>query len=97
MPLFMITPKVARFLVDKSRETPFLVVDLDIVSQHFQELQALFPSALIHYAVRANPEVEVEVEVLQLLAALECNFDVASVSEISQCLATGATSPIRVP
>lgn len=93
MPLFMITPKVARFLVDKSREIPFLVVDLDIVSQHFQELQALFPSALIHYAVKANPEVEV----LQLLAALECNFDVASVSEISQCLATGATSPIRVP
>ncbi len=37
------------------KETPFLVVDLEIISQKYDELTTCFPMAKVHYALKANP------------------------------------------
>ena len=66
--------------------SPFLVVDLDVVRDHYQRLRRALPQAAIHYAVKANPDPAV----LRLLVELGSNFDVASIGEIERCLALGA-------
>ncbi|UDQ96928.1 type III PLP-dependent enzyme [Lentisphaerota bacterium WC36G] len=60
------------------KETPFLVVLLNIVERRFNELKEAMPYADIYYAVKANPAVEI----LQLLDQLGSCFDVASVYEL---------------
>ncbi len=72
-------------------ETPFLVVNLDIVQKKYQELKSLFPFAGIYYAVKACPANEV----VTLLRDLGSNFDVASRYELDQLLALGI-SPDRI-
>ena len=72
-------------------ETPFLMVNLDIVRKNFEELRELFPFAKIYYAVKANPAVEV----LELLRDLGSCFDVASVYELDKLLSIGV-SPDRM-
>lgn len=57
--------------------TPRLIMDLGVVEARHHELRALFPDALIHYAVKANPAGPV----LRRLAGLGCRFDVASDGE----------------
>ena len=58
-------------------ETPFLVVNLDVIRQRWDELKQSMPYAKIYYAVKANPAKEV----LELLRDLGSCFDVASVYE----------------
>jgi ornithine decarboxylase len=82
----MPTPKLQQFLADSEHVTPFLVVDLDVVSQRYRQLTSMVPDARIHYAVKANPAPEV----LALLVELGAAFDVASPAEIDLCLAAGA-------
>ena len=36
------------------KETPFLVVDLEIIKQKYEELTGCFPMAKVHYALKAN-------------------------------------------
>ncbi len=67
-------------------ETPFLVLDLDIVAERYRALRAALPEAMVHFAVKANPAQEV----LDLLAGMGCRFDVASPGEIERCVAAGA-------
>lgn len=71
------------FVADPTRETPFVVVDLDIVRERYQRLAAALPAATIFYAVKANPAPEI----LSLLSQLGSCFDVASPGEIDECLA----------
>ena len=40
-------------------ETPFLVVNLNIVRRNYEALRSLYPFAHIYYAVKANPATEV--------------------------------------
>ncbi|MCV6590128.1 MAG: type III PLP-dependent enzyme [Marinobacterium sp.] len=68
-------------------ETPFLLLDLDIVREKYQELELSFDYAGIYYAVKANPADEV----VQLLADLGSSFDIASVYELDKVLAFGVT------
>ena len=68
-------------------ETPFLVVNLSHIKKKYEELIANFPYAKIHYAVKANPAIEV----LSLLRDLGSNFDVASVYELRKLLSIGVT------
>ena len=49
------TPKIEDFLATQRPETPFLVVDLDIVEENFLGLRNSLPVAQIFYAVKANP------------------------------------------
>lgn len=80
--------RIEAFLTATERETPFLVVDLDVVANRYRRLDAALPSTDIFYAVKANPSPEV----LELLAAEGCRFDVASPAEIDQALAAGASA-----
>ncbi len=84
-------PKISAFVKDRRPQTPFLVVDLDIVENNFQALRRAIPDAGIYYAVKANPAPPI----LAMLARLGCNFDSASVTEVEMALAAGAT-PDRI-
>jgi len=79
------TPKIERFFAESWPDTPYLVVDLDIVAQNYQRLCDELPDTEIFYAVKANPADPV----LALLRDLGSNFDAASIYEIEQCLALG--------
>ncbi len=70
---------------------PCLVVDLDVVRDNYTAFAKALPDTRVFYAVKANPEPQV----LKLLAELGSCFDTASVVEIEQSLAAGA-SPDRI-
>jgi ornithine decarboxylase len=85
------TDKIRQFLADCSLETPFLAIDLDFIAEKYRTLRHHLPDSHIYYAVKANPAPEV----LRLFVELGANFDSASIFEIEQCLAAGAT-PERI-
>lgn len=82
----IISNKLQEFLTEKQFSTPFLIVDLDIISDNYLTLRRLLPQAQIYYAMKANPAPEI----LKLLVGLGSSFDTASVFEIEQCIAAGA-------
>ncbi|MCW2529464.1 MAG: Orn/DAP/Arg decarboxylase 2 [Pseudonocardiales bacterium] len=67
-------------------DTPFLMIDLDVVRARYRELRSALPRADVFYAVKANPATEI----LSTLIAAGSNFDVASPGEIELCLRLGA-------
>lgn len=75
--------KLRDFSSDK--ETPFIVLDLEKVSERYDELVSVLPEAKIYYAVKANPHSEV----LSALYKKGSHFDVASIYEIDQILGLG--------
>ena len=81
--------RVKAFSDDK--ETPFLIVLLDMVQQKFEEFRASFPYAKIYYAVKANPGKDL----LTMLRDLGACFDIASIYELNHVLDLGV-SPDRV-
>lgn len=81
--------EIKTFAADK--ETPCLIVDLDKIEEQFDSLQKGMPFAKIYYAVKANPLDDV----VKLLVEKGSCFDIASVYELNQVLALGAT-PDRV-
>ena len=78
--------KLARFIAAHRLQTPFLVVDLDIIANNYRDLTRALPQAAVYYAVKANPSPEV----VRLLAGLGSSFDVASPAEIELVLGSGA-------
>ena len=72
-------------------ETPFLMINLNIIKKKYNELTGFFPFAKIYYAVKSNPAKEV----LALLRDLGSNFDVASRYELDDLLELGV-SPDRI-
>jgi ornithine decarboxylase len=81
----VVSPNIEAFLQSRP-ETPFVVLDLDVVAELYAAIAAAIPAAEIFYAVKANPEPAV----IRLLLGLGCRFDVASTGEIDLCLAQGA-------
>lgn len=81
--------KIKNFAKDK--DTPFIIIDLDVVARKYDELKRALPSTDIYYAVKANPEIEV----LKLLAARGSCFDAATVYEIDRLLDIGV-DPVRI-
>jgi ornithine decarboxylase len=81
-----ITPKLRTFLSESRHETPYLLIDLDVIENNFKILCEELPSTQIFYAVKANPAPEI----LERLTRLEANFDAASLPEIEYCLLAGA-------
>lgn len=73
------------------KETPFLVVDLEIIRQKYLELISCFPMAKVHYALKANPGEPV----IELLRDLGSNFDIASIYELNKVLDAGV-DPERI-
>lgn len=87
----LVTNKIQGFLTENKFDTPFLVVDLDTISNNYIALRRLLPQVQIYYAMKANPAPEI----LKLLVEFGSSFDTASVQEIEQCIAAGAM-PERV-
>ena len=73
------------------KETPCLILDLDLIRARYREITENLPFAKVYYPVRANPLDEVIV----LLRDLGSNFDVASRYELDQLLRLGV-SPDRI-
>jgi ornithine decarboxylase len=69
-------------------DTPFLELDLSLVSRRFRAFTEALPDVAVHYAVKANPEPAL----LHKLAQLGASFDVASPVEVQLALQAGATS-----
>ncbi len=78
--------RIRAFLDDRRPPTPCLVIDLDTVRESHTRLREALPEARMYYAVKANPAPEI----IRLLAAAGCGFDVAGREEIELCLAQGA-------
>jgi ornithine decarboxylase len=82
------TARIRDFLRNRTDDGPCLVVDLEVVRDNYQAFAKALPDTRVFYAVKANPAPEV----LSLLASLGSCFDAASVPEIEQALAAGATA-----
>lgn len=74
------------YCIKASASVPTLVIDLSIVEENFKIFKESLHDYKIHYAVKANPSVEI----LKTLVNLGSYFDVASSNEIEQCLKAGA-------
>ncbi|MCL1875944.1 MAG: type III PLP-dependent enzyme [Synergistaceae bacterium] len=81
--------KFKKFGMDK--QTPFIMIDLDIVARKYDDLRNALPQSDVYYAVKANPEAEV----IKLLAEKGSYFDVATIYEIDLVLGLGI-DPSRV-
>jgi ornithine decarboxylase len=73
------------FAENQTLQTPYLVVDLNVVRDRYLRLRKALERPQIYYAVKANPEPLV----LRTLADLGSRFDVASIGEIDRCLDLG--------
>ncbi len=82
------TDRIKEFLARNRADGPRLVVDLDVVRENYLGFASALPDTRVFYAVKANPAPEI----LDLLAGLGSCFDTASLNEIEQALAAGATS-----
>jgi ornithine decarboxylase len=89
------TNRIQDFLRDRRRkgldDGPCMVLDLEVVRENYGAFAKALPDTRVFYAVKANPAPEV----LSLLAGLGSCFDVASVVELEQALATGC-GPDRI-
>lgn len=75
----------------KDLETPFVVINLDVIKKNYMALKENFPYADIYYAIKANPHDEV----VAMLAELGSCFDIASRYELDKVLRLGV-SPDRL-
>jgi ornithine decarboxylase len=84
--------RILNFLRDRRRDRlddgPCMVLDLEVVRDNYRLFAKALPDTRVFYAVKANPAPEV----LALLAGLGSCFDVASVVELEQVLATGCAA-----
>ena len=74
-----------------TQETPFVVIDRQIIADAYDQLGTCFPFAKIYYAVKANPAVEI----IELLRDKGSSFDIASIYELDKVMATGV-GPERI-
>jgi ornithine decarboxylase len=63
-------------------DAPVFVVDIGSVKRLYDQWQALLPGVKAHFAMKSNSDPVI----VQVLAALGCNFDVASHNEIALAL-----------
>lgn len=86
MKSFRLTEEEMAYLADRY-PTPFMVVSLDRVEQNYRYLCESLPRVKIFYAIKANSEPAI----LQRMAALGSNFDVASIGEIRLLASLGVS------
>ena len=87
LPKFPSREKIEKFIAANKLQTPYLVVDLDVVESNYTALHRTFPVAEVFYAVKANPAPDV----VKRLVSLGSSFDVASPAEIKLVMSAGAT------
>ena len=72
-------------------ETPFVVIDRQIIADAYDQLGNCFPFAKIYYAVKANPATEI----IELLRDKGSSFDIASIYELDKVMSAGV-GPERI-
>ncbi len=82
------TDRILDFLRNRREDGPCMVLDLNVVRDNYSRFAKALPDTRVYYAVKANPDARV----LDLLARLGSCFDTASVTEIEQVLAAGASA-----
>lgn len=88
LPKFPSREKIEKFIAANKLQTPYLVVDLDVVESNYTALHRTFPIAEVFYAVKANPAPDV----VKRLVSLGSSFDVASPAEIKLVMGAGAAA-----
>jgi ornithine decarboxylase len=86
LPKFPSREKIEKFITEHKLQTPYLIVDLNVVENNYRALRRTLPVAEVFYAVKANPAPEV----VQRLVSIGSSFDVASPAEIDLVLNSGA-------
>lgn len=66
-------------------ETPFVVIDRQIIADAYDQLGNCFPFAKVYYAVKANPAIEI----IELLRDKGSSFDIASIYELDKVMSAG--------
>lgn len=72
-------------------ETPFVVIDRQIIADAYDQLGNCFPFAKVYYAVKANPAIEI----IELLRDKGSSFDIASIYELDKVMSAGV-GPERI-
>lgn len=75
--------KIKEFSANK--KTPFLIINLEKVSQSYDKLKEAFSFAKIYFAVKANPNAKI----IELIKQKGSFFDTATIYEIKQLLSLG--------
>lgn len=70
------------------QETPFVLIDTQMISKAYDDLRAGFEFAKVYYAVKANPAVEI----IDLLKDKGSNFDIASIYELDKVMTQGVSA-----
>ncbi|WAJ36631.1 type III PLP-dependent enzyme [Pseudomonas sp. GOM7] len=72
-------------------DTPFVVIDRQIIADAYDQLGTCFPFAKTYYAVKANPAIEI----IELLRDKGSSFDIASIYELDKVMGAGV-GPERI-
>lgn len=84
-----ITNEIKKF--SKDRQTPFLIMDLDILKENYNRIKNIYEGIQVFYAVKANSNVRI----IETLRDMGSSFDVASRGEIEKLLSLNI-SPKRM-
>jgi ornithine decarboxylase len=71
--------------IAQTKETPFLIIDGEVIKRKFEEFQKAIGNAKIFYALKANPHARI----VKLLQQLGTGFEVSSERELSLLLRCG--------
>jgi ornithine decarboxylase len=71
--------------IAQAKQTPFLVMDGDVIQRKFREFQEAISPARVFYALKANPHRRI----VKLLLELGANFEISSQEELSFLLSQG--------
>lgn len=81
----LLTENIRNFA--RRTETPFLIMDLDIVEENYRKLKKAIPNCRVFYAIKANSHARV----IERLRDIGSSFDVASAGEIKKLLNLGVS------
>ena len=71
--------------ITQTRQTPFLVMDRDVIRHKFKEFREAINQARIFYALKANPHRRI----VKLLLELGADFEISSQEELRFLLSQG--------
>ena len=68
---------------------PELIMDLDVVTDHFRRFREALPEVAVHFAMKCQPDPPL----LRHLLSLGCRFEVASLPELATLIELGVRPP----
>jgi ornithine decarboxylase len=83
--------KVIKFIAASDEPSPYLLVDMDVISDKVRRIGANIRNARVFYAVKANPEIEI----CRFIAGLGTGFEIASEGEL-RILSQLGVAPERI-